>query len=65
MATNKYRGEKGYGVKNPNAMSDGDEFGKGQIGDNGQVGSLTDINTRIQVINKNKFGETNKYPDFE
>jgi hypothetical protein len=65
MATNKYSGENGYGVTNPNAMSDGDEFGKGQIGDNGQVGSLTDINTRIQVINKNKFGETNKYPDFE
>ena len=46
-------------------MSDGDEFGKGQIGDDGQIGSLTDINTRIQVINKNKFGESNKYPDFQ
>ena len=42
-----------------------DNYTSRQIGENGQVVSLTDVNTRIQVINKNKFGESNKYPDFE
>ena len=65
VVINRYSEKNGYGITSKNALSDGDELGKGQVGDTGTVGSLTDINTRIQVINKNKFGETNKYPDFE
>ena len=65
ISDGEYGKEFGYGLTNPNAISDGDELGKGQKGDDGQIGSLTDINTRTLVINKNKFGEHNKYPDFE
>jgi hypothetical protein len=46
-------------VNNPNAISDGDEKGKGD--NNGKVGSLTDINTRIELINKNVYKGDNGY----
>jgi hypothetical protein len=43
-------------------MSDGDERGKGE--NNGQVGSLTDINKRNDLVASNKYGEKKRYPDF-
>ena len=30
----------------------------------GQIGSLTDINSRIESTSRNKYGGTNTYPDF-
>lgn len=60
LAINRYSASNGYGITNPNAVSDGDEFGKGQ-NENGQVGSLTDINTRTDIISTNKYGANNGY----
>jgi hypothetical protein len=60
LAINRYSANNGYGITNPNAVSDGDEFGKGQ-NESGQVGSLTDINTRTDIISANKYGANNGY----
>jgi hypothetical protein len=46
----------------PNALSDGDNRGKGDV--DGQVGSLTDRTTRIDVVARNKYNGGNGYPDF-
>jgi hypothetical protein len=48
---------------NKDALSDGDEFGKGEL--NGSVGSKTDINTRIEITNKNAYSTKKSYPDFQ
>ncbi len=50
---------KDTNTNNPNAISDGDEKGKGD--NNGKVGSLTDINTRTELINKNVYNGDNGY----
>ena len=50
-----------YNSKNIDALSNGDENGKGQIGDTGAVGSKTDINARKELITKNKYGDANRY----
>ena len=42
-------------------MSDGDNFGMGQIGDSGAVGTAADIQTRTKAIAFNKYGENNQY----
>ena len=60
VVINRYSEKNGYGITNPNAVSDGDEFGKGQ-NESGQVGSLTDINTRTDIISANKYGANNGY----
>ena len=66
MARNRYASNNEYSMVNKDALSDGDEFGKGQVGDNGQVGSLTDIKTRTDLLGKNStYGPGKKqYPDF-
>ena len=51
-----------YSATNPNALSDGDEKGKGEL--NNSIGSSLDINTRIESVSRNKYGETKRYPDF-
>ena len=60
LAINRYSSNNGYGITNPDAISDGDEFGKGQ-NQNGQVGSLTDINTRTDIMSTNRYGVNNGY----
>ena len=42
-----------------NALSDGDELGKGE--NNGNVGGLTDINTRTDLTNRNTYNDSNGY----
>jgi hypothetical protein len=42
-------------------LSDGDEFGKGQIGDDGTIGSKTDIKERTDNIVKNTYGAKKPY----
>ena len=66
MARNRYGSNNEYSMVNKDALSDGDEFGKGQVGDTGDVGSLTDIKTRIDLLGKNPtYGPGKKqYPDF-
>ena len=61
VVINRYSEKNGYGTTNKNALSDGDELGKGQAGDAGTIGSLTDINTRIQVTSINKYNSENGY----
>jgi len=46
----------------PNAMSDGDDKGKGD--NNGNVGSSIDIQTRTDVVARNKYNGSKGYPDF-
>jgi hypothetical protein len=46
----------------PNAMSDGDDRGKGE--NNGNVGSSIDIQTRTDVVARNKYNGSKGYPDF-
>ena len=61
VVINRYSEKNGYGITSKDAISDGDEYGKGQKGDNGEVGSITDINTRIQITATNKYNNENGY----
>lgn len=65
LARNEYKYTNSYGSTHPNALSTGDEKGKGQVGDSGDVGGLTDINTRIDNTGRNFYKSTHRYPDFE
>ena len=64
MGRNPYNENNAYGSTNPNAISDGDEKGKGQLNEGGSIGGLTDINMRIDNTGRNKFNENKAYPDF-
>jgi hypothetical protein len=59
---NTYNGSNGYSSNHPNAISDGDDKGKGQLDKN--IGSATDIRNRNESVVRNKYGETKRYPDF-
>lgn len=63
LARNSYTSNNFYSSVNKNALSDGDEKGKGEL--DGKIGSSVDIHNRIDNTGRNKFGENNKYPDFE
>ena len=47
-----------YSATNPNALSDGDEKGKGE--NSGKIGSLTDINTRTESLSRNFYNGENR-----
>jgi len=70
LAKNIYGENNQYNQINTNALSNGDEKGKGQIGDNGSVGSKTDIfgneigPGRNSLLAKNEYNENKQYPDF-
>jgi hypothetical protein len=42
-----------YNLTNKNALSDGDEKGKGEL--NGSIGSKTDIETRKKLLARSKY----------
>lgn len=46
-----------YSATNPNAISDGDEKGKGDIG------NRTDVEERSKLVAVNNYKENNTYPD--
>jgi hypothetical protein len=48
-----------YNASNPNALSDGDEKGKGE--NSGKIGSLTDINTRTESLSRNFYNGEKGY----
>ena len=50
-----------YSGTHPDALSDGDEKGKGEK--NGSIGSATDIKTREQQVVRNKYNNNNPYDD--
>ena len=62
LSRNSYADSKAYSSTHENALSDGDEKGKGEL--DGKVGSLTDIKSRIDVVARNKYNPLKGYPDF-
>ena len=62
LSKNIYAQNKTYNSNSKNALSDGDERGKGE--NNGNVGSSIDIQTRIDVVARNKYNGSKGYPDF-
>jgi hypothetical protein len=58
IARNEYQSGDPYESGHDNALSDGDEKGKG---DTGTVGSKTDITKRQTSIAKNKYSLNNPY----
>lgn len=60
MASNEYDGSPGdeYGSSHPNALSDGDEAGKGQTN---TIGSQTDILTRQSLLGFNTYNASSEY----
>ena len=59
IARNDYNQNKPYVQGHPDALSTGDEAGKGEV--NGSVGSATDIKVRKTLIAKNKFTPNKEY----
>lgn len=59
MARNSYQDNKHYDSQNPNALSDGDEKGKGEK--NGSIGSKTDIATRNKEMGMNQYNGGKPY----
>jgi hypothetical protein len=61
LGRNTYNSENGYNLINKNAISDGDDYGKGQNGPNGTIGSKTDILKRVENTGKNEYNSKKEY----
>jgi hypothetical protein len=61
LGRNSYNSENGYSIINKNAISDGDEKGKGQLNDMGTIGSKTDILKRVENTGKNEYNSKKEY----
>jgi len=59
IARNDYDKGDEYTVGHPDALSTGDELGKGEM--NNKVGGATDIKTREKSIAKNKYNKNKEY----
>lgn len=59
VARNSYDNNDPYESGHANALSDGDELGKGEK--NGQVGGATDIKARETAAAKNKYNIDRQY----
>lgn len=59
LVKNIYGNNDGYTSSHPNALSDGDEHGKGEK--SGSIGGATDIKTRSSLLVKNKYTSNNDY----
>ena len=59
VARNNYNFNDEYNAGNADALSTGDELGKGE--NNGCVGSATDIKKRKQLIAKNCYNYNREY----
>ena len=70
LAINTYNNLFQYNTTNPNALSDGDEKGRGDNSGYPLIGTKTDIfgNSigpgRIDLLSKNKYSTIKAYPDF-
>jgi hypothetical protein len=58
LAKNEFTNNDEYVVGHPNALSDGDEHGKGETD---TIGSATDIKKRQQLEAKNKYTLNDPY----
>ena len=61
IAKNDYNNNNEYNIGHPDALSTGDEEGKGEV--NGQVGGKTDIKQRKKLMAKNRFNNNREYCD--
>ena len=61
IARNSYDSNDEYSVSHPNALSDGDEKGKGEK--NKSVGGATDIKERNEQIARNRYNKNREYND--
>jgi hypothetical protein len=59
IAKNEFDTNDQYTVGHPDALSTGDENGKGE--NNGDVGGATDIKTRKTLIAKNRYNYNREY----
>lgn len=59
VAKNDYDNNDQYNAGHPDALSTGDELGKGEV--NGEVGSATDIKARNSLVTKNKYNKNKEY----
>ena len=59
IARNSYDNNDTYNVGHENALSSGDELGKGEL--NGSVGSVTDIKSRNTAKARNLYNSNNEY----
>ena len=59
LRRNEYSKNNEYGPSHPNALSNGDEKGKGEY--NGQIGNATDIAMRARLTGMNKYNRNNEY----
>ena len=62
LVRNSYDPNKPYNVSHKNAISDGDELGKGEDS-SGQVGGATDIKVRSVLMTKNNYNKNREYND--
>ena len=62
IVRNSYDKDDVYAGSHPNAVSDGDEKGKG-LGSPGTVGGATDIKSREVAASKNKYNQERPYDD--
>jgi len=60
ISKNTYKEGDQYNVSHENALSDGDDKGKGETN---TVGSKTDIDTRNTLMTKNMYNQNNEYND--
>lgn len=61
LKSNTFKNTTPYGNSHSRALSDGDEFGKGEL--NNSVGGVTDIKTRETLMTKNKYNVNDPYDD--
>lgn len=59
LTKNTYDSNGEYNTNHPNALSDGDEFGKGE--NNGSVGGATDIAKRSELLSKSIYNSNKEY----
>ena len=59
IAKNEFDNNDQYTVGHPDALSTGDENGKGE--NNGDVGGATDIKMRKTLITKNRYNYNREY----
>lgn len=59
VTRNKFSEINQYSENHPDALSDGDELGKGEL--NGSIGGRTDILTRQRNLIRNFYSPTNQY----
>jgi hypothetical protein len=59
IAKNDHNSNSEYSASHPDALSDGDNYGKGN--NNASVGGADDIAARNRLLAKNKYNSNNEY----